>query len=334
MKQLKEAIKNNTFKSVYLFTGEEDYLIQLYVKRIREKVFEGQDAMMNLDQYTVDQKDFEPIIGSLETLPFFAEKRLVILWNMDLFNAKNKEKSNQLTEKLDQLGDTTICIIIEEKIDKRSKLYKKINAIGAVYEFKHLDEKALISYIGRRLSGGNLKISTADAKFLVDMVGYELNILEQELSKIIDYCHGQDIVSKSNIEQIATKHIEAKIFELVDAIGTKKREKALQLYQDMIYLKEPTTRILFMISRQMMLIYQIKLMLFAKKGQQQMASELKIPPFVVNKLIGQSKQFDMKTLRQILAKLLDLEYQFKQGKMDLTMGIEVFILEQNKKATE
>ena len=327
MKQLKEAIKSNTLKPVYLFTGEEDYLIQLYIKHIREKVFEGQDAMMNLDQYNSEQKNFEQVIGSLETLPFFADRRLVILWNMELFQTKNKEKATQLANKLEQLGESTLCLIVEEKIDKRSKLYKTINKYGEIYDFKHLDEKALIKHIGRRLSKNNLKISTTDAKFFVETVGYELNTVEQELSKIIDYCVGQEIVSKLDIEQVATKHIEAKIFELVDAIGTKKREHALQLYQDMLYLKEPTTRILFMISRQIMLIYNIKLMVLAKKGQQQMASMLKIPPFVVNKLIGQSKRFEMAALRQSMAKLLELEYQFKQGEIDLTMGIEIFILE-------
>ncbi len=329
MKQLKEDIKNRIFQPTYLFTGEEKYLLDVYVKRICDKVFEGQDSMMNLDQYTVDQKDFEVVIGSLETLPFFAEKRVVILWNMDLFNSKNKEKANQLAGKLDQLGETAICIVVEDKIDKRSKLYKKINKLGAFYDFKHLNESALIHHIGRRLAKEKLKISTGDAKFFIERVGYELNTIEQELSKVIDYCVGEEIVVREDIIQVTTKHIEAKIFELVDAIGSKKREIALYLYQDMISLKEPPTRILFMISRQMMLIHNIKLMLQGKMGQQHMASELKIPPFVVNKLIGQSRQFDLATLRQILARLLDLEYQFKQGKMDLTMGIEIFILEQS-----
>ncbi len=328
MKQLKEAIKNKVFKPCYLFTGEEAYLIELYVKQICKQVFEGQDPMINLAQYTYEQKNFDEVIGSLETLPFFAERRVVILWNMDLFHTKNKEKANRLVDTLEQIGETTLCILIEEKIDKRSRLYKKINKEGGFFEFKHLTEKELIQHVGRRLNKEGIKISTADAAFLIHRVGYELHTLEQEISKVIDYSIGQKVVTAHDIEQVTTKHIEAKIFELVDAAGNKQREKALALYQDMVYIKEPTTRILFMISRQMMLIHKVKLMQQGKKDQQHMASILKVPPFVARKLIEQSQRFSLEKLERMLAELLMLEYEFKQGKVELTMGIEVFILEQ------
>lgn len=70
MKQLREQIKNKSFSPIYLFTGEEKFLIDVYKERIVESIFEGQDKMMNFDQFNQDNKDIDKIESSLETLPF------------------------------------------------------------------------------------------------------------------------------------------------------------------------------------------------------------------------------------------------------------------------
>lgn len=326
MKVLREQLKTKDFSSVYLFTGEEKFLIDVYVKRFVDTIFEGQDKMMNFDQFNLDNKDIDKIESSLETLPFFADKRVVLLENLDLFGAKNKSRNERITNALSKVSDSTICFIVEDKIDKRNKLYKLVNKSGTFNVFSFLTEKELIQYVARELSKANIKISSGDGKYFIDTVGYELRAISKEVHKLVDYVGSNEVATRQDIEAVCTKHLEAKIFELVDAVGTKNRERALFLYQDMISLKEPVTRILFMISRQISLIYEAKLMREKRMNNGQIAKEIKVPEFVVRKLVAQSERFNHIEIKDTIKQLVDLEYEFKSGRINLETGIELMIL--------
>lgn len=327
MKQLKEHIKSRIFKPVYLFTGEEKYLLDVYLKRMIDIIYDGQDKTMNMDRFNQDNKDFEKILGSLETLPFFADKRVVVLDNLDLFNSKNKSKAEAFIKKMEAVKDTTICFVIEETIDKRIGLFKYINTNGFFCEFSFLDEQELIQFIGRELQRHNIKISTQVAKYFLATVGFELNIINKEISKLIDYLGNEEIVTIEAIDDVCIKHIEAKIFELVDAIGSRQREKAMLLYQDMIAVKEPETRILFMISRQISLIFQVKLLQEKRVNISTIAKKIKVPEFVAKKLVMQSQKFSLNNLNEHIKSLVELEFGFKSGKIELGTGMELFILQ-------
>jgi DNA polymerase-3 subunit delta len=192
--------------------------------------------------------------------------------------------------------------------------------------FSFLTEKELIHYVARKLSKANMKISSRDGKFFIDTVGYELRVISKEVSKLIDYIGDHEIATKADIEAICTKHIEAKIFELVDAVGTKNRERALLLYQDMISLKEPITRILFMIVRQISLIYKVKLMKEKRMNNNDIAKTTIVPEFVVRNLVAQGEKFSHEEIKNIIKQLVELEYESKSGRINLVTGIELMIL--------
>jgi len=330
MKQLREHIKQRSFKHIYLFYGEEKFLIQLYLQRMLEIIFEGQDKTMNLDRFDNETKDQDKILGSLETLPFFAQKRVVLLEGLDLFNSKNKNKAEAIAKKMDAVKETTICFIVEDDVDKRTTLYKNIKENGFISEFLFQDEQELIQFVGRELQKANKKISTADARYFLETVGFELNTLNQEIKKLRDYLGNEEVVKTEDIDAVCTKHIEAKIFELVDAIGSKQREKAMLLYHDMLAVKEPESRILFMISRQLTLIYHAKLLSSKRVSTPSMAKQLKVPEFVAKKIVTQSLKFTQKDLAVNIKNLVELEYGFKSGKIDLDTGIGLAIVQMSQ----
>lgn len=329
MKELKEQLSKKAFSSVYLFTGEEKFLIDVYLTRFLDKIFEGQDKTMNLDQFNVDTKDLEKITSSLETLPFFADKRVVVVRDLGLFE-KKKIFAAELAETLAIVKDTSICFIIETKVDKRSKLYKYINKNGTFHEFNYLKEKELIDYIARELKKHHKKISSRTVSHFLHNVGYDLNSINIELAKLIDYCSEGEVVTEEDIEEVCVKHLESRIFDLVDAIGNKNRKVALNLFYDMLALREPISRILFMISRQINLLFQVKLFALQHYSKQDMAKEVKLPPFVVEKIQRQSNNFEMDRLKKILKKLLDLEFEFKSGRINPETGLELMIIEMSK----
>ncbi len=174
-----------------------------YTNRYIESVFEGQDKMMNLDRFNQDNKDIDRIESSLETLPFFADKRMVVLEYLDLFNSKNKAKMERIMEKLKNIPETTVCMILEDKADKRSKLYKLVKDKGTFHDFTYLSEKELIQYVARELKKHGLKISSYDARHFIDTVGYELRAIAKEVHKLIDYMGADEIVTKKPLMRSA-----------------------------------------------------------------------------------------------------------------------------------
>ncbi|PKM51054.1 MAG: DNA polymerase III subunit delta [Firmicutes bacterium HGW-Firmicutes-7] len=326
MQQLKKQIKDRQIEGVYLFYGEEQYILEAYLDKAVDSVMIGSDRVMNLDVFEAQGNQLDKIIDAMDTLPFLGEKRVVVIKKLELFQAKNASKTDKFIEALGRIPSTTVLFIVEDDVDKRTKLYKKINALGRVLEFKRMGEEDLVQYIADQLNKHNKKIEKAVAKHFIHTVGFDLATIHNELSKLVAYNKDTDIIIRQTIDEICTKSVENRIFDLVDCMGASKRHRALKLYNDLIVLKEPPTRILFMITRQFRLILQTKLLVDGGAPRQEMASRLKLPPFVLDKNIKQAKKFTLQQLKDGLRECLEAEVQMKTGKMEITLGLELLII--------
>lgn len=327
MQQLKKQIKEKQIEGIYLLYGEEQFILNAYLEKVIEAAIFGSDSVMNLDIFEASGTSMDKIIDAMDTLPFLGEKRVVVLKELELFASKNTSKADQLMNALESIPKTTVLLIVEEGIDKRTKLYKKLNTIGKCYEFNRLSEDELVQYIAGQLGKQDKMIEKSVAKHFIHSVGFDLATVHNELEKLIAYCKDTQIISAEAIDLVCTKSVENRIFDLVDCMGTSKRQHALNLYHDLIVLKEPPTRILFMITRQFRLILQTKLLLEKGISRKEIASALKIPPFVLDKNIKQARHFTINQLKQALQECLEAEVAMKNGKMDINLGIELLIIQ-------
>ncbi len=326
MQQLKKQIKEKKIEGIYLFYGEEKFIMNAYLDRTADTALSDSDRVMNLDVFDAPNTDIERTMDAMSTLPFMGEKRVVILKELDLFNSKNSAKVEKLLTALDQLPSTTVLIIQESEIDKRGKLYKKVNTLGRCVEFKPLSEDELVQYIADQLNKKGKKIERSVAKYFVNAIGFDLTIIHNELDKLMAFYEHVEIIERQGIDEICTKSVENRIFELVECMGTSRRQIAMKLYHDLLLLKEPPMRILFMITRQFRLILQAKLLVEQKVDHGTMASKLKVPSFVLEKNIRQSHNFSSLQLKQALQECLEAEVAMKTGKMDIALSIELLIL--------
>lgn len=327
MQQLKKQIKDKQIEGIYLFYGEETYILNAYLEKAIKSIISETDSGMNLDIFEAQGTSMDKILDAIDTLPFLGEQRVVVIKNLGLFTTKFAAKADQLVQVLDKMPKTTVLFIVENEVDKRTKLYKKITALGKPYEFKRLSEEELIQYIADQLGKRGKKLEKSVAKHFIHSVGFDLGMIHNEMDKLIAYNEDEEVISAETIDLICTKSVENRIFDLVDCMGTNKRQLALQLYHDLIVLKEPPTRILFMITRQFRLILQTKLMLEQGMDKQSMASKLKLPPFVMEKNIKQAKQFSAQQLKQALKECLEAEVDMKTGRMDINLGLELLIIQ-------
>ena len=327
MKTIDEDIKSGQFKSIYLLYGEEAYLKKQYKDKLLKAMVAPGDTM-NFSAYEGKGINIKEIIDLAETLPFFADRRVILIENSGFFKGSFEE----LTDYINEAADSTCFLFVEEEIDKRSKLFKSIAKNGKVVEFTTQNEELLTKWILSRLKKENKNITGNDMQLFLTKVGTDMGNIDRELEKLICYTFGRDVITKEDILAITTEQITNKIFDMVNAIADHEEKKALDLYYDLLTLKEPPMRILYLITRQFQILLNLKDMSNKGFDQSSIASKIGIPPFAVRKNQAQAKGFTMERLKQAIYDGVELEEFVKTGRMNDQMAVELFLVKYSKKA--
>lgn len=320
MRQIAEDIKQGNFKQIYLLHGEEAYLRRQYRTRLKDALC-GEDTM-NTHIYEGKDVPVGEIIDLAETLPFLAERRVILISDSGLF----KSGGEQLAEYLSAPNETTVFVFNESEIDKRSKLYKAVQAKGYVAEFGIQDEATLKRWIAGVLGREEKRISESTVQLFLTKTGTDMSNIQMELEKLICYCMDSDVVRDADVEAVCTTRITNHIFAMIDAVSEKKQSVALQLYYDLLALKESPLRILFLIAKQCNTLLQVKSLKAKGHDTRTIASKVGVPPFAVNKYLNQAAKFKASTLRNAVKHCVEAEEAIKQGRMNERMSVEILIL--------
>ena len=274
MQTLNQDIKEKTFKRVYLLFGDEPFLVNSYKKRLREAI--AGDDTMNYNYFEGKGPDVKEIISLADTMPFFAERRLVMVDGSGFFkNSAPEELVNYIAE----IPESTCMVFVESEVDKRNKLYKKVKDNGYAAELKKQDADQLMRWAAGILAKDGKKITRQVMEYFMERTGDDMENIRMELEKLICYTMGREVITKEDVEAVGTVHVTNRIFEMVTAIVAGNTRKAMDLYEDLLTLKEPPMRIMFLIAKQFNQLLQVKEL--AGKGAQkgEIASKVKVPPF-------------------------------------------------------
>ena len=323
---LMEDIKNRQFKKIYLLTGEEVYLRNQYRKRLREALIDPEDTM-NCSVFEGKNVNPREIIDLAETMPFFAERRVILIDDSGF--AKNA--CPDLADYVPEIPESTCIILTESEVDKRGRLYKAIKTHGRIVEFKRQDEKTLIRWILGMAKKEKLQMSEAAVRYLLAKTGNDMENLGQELEKLFCYCMNHTEITATDIDEICTTQIGNHIFDMVDAVAAKEQKKALDYYYDLLTLKEPPMRILYLLTRQFRILMEVKEMDRTGVPPKEIAAKVGIMPFLVGKYRTQAKAFTRKELRGIVEAGVQTEEDVKTGKMGDILSVELFLVQYSSK---
>lgn len=321
MQQLNEDIKSKEFKQVYLLYGEEAYLRRQYREKLQAALLDGGDAM-NSHYYEGKDISLGEVIDLAETMPFFASRRVIVLENTGLFKSGGEKMAEYLTEP----AETTYFVFVEREVDKRSRLYKQVQQSGRAVEFAIQDEKTLKRWIAGILKKENMQITEKNAEYFLEKVGTDMENIRAELEKLICYCMGKEVVEQEDIDSICTTRISNHIFDMVTAIGDKQTKKALTLYYDLLALKEPPMRILFLIARQCNTLLQVKQLKNKGFDNKKIGEKTGLPGFVAGKYVQQAAKFKEKELKKAVETCVEAEEAVKMGRMNDNMSVELLIM--------
>lgn len=321
MKDLIEDIRKKEFQKVYLLCGEEPYLRQLYKKKLTEAVLPEGDTM-NLSVYTGKNVDPKAVIDQAETMPFFADKRLILLEDTGFF----KNASPELADYIKSMPDTTCMVFVEEEVDKRGKLYKAVKSVGRIVEFGRQDERSLMRWILSSVKKEGKQITESAMRLFLEKAGDDMGNIQMELEKLFCYTLDKNEIRPEDVEEICITRTENKIFDMIRAVAQKQQKKAMDLYYDLLALKEPPMRILFLIARQFNQLLQMKELKNQGYDQNSIASRMKIQPFIVKNSWRQMESFTYEELEQAVRECVEVEEAVKTGRMNDQMSVEMLIV--------
>lgn len=321
MKSVQEDIKSGQFKKVYLLYGSEGYLRQQYKQMLLNALMPEEDTM-NTAFYEGKGINVNEVIELAETMPFFAERRVIVLQNTGFF----KNKCDELADYIGSLPEYLCMVFVEEEADKRGRMYKAVKKAGRVTEFGAQDMKTLERWVLGRLNKEGKKITQKDMGLFLTMTGDDMGNIASELEKLLSYTIGRSVVDRADIEAVCTPQLENKIFDMVRAVTDRQQEKALQLYYDLLSLKEPPMRILFLLARQFNQLLQVKEMVGHGHGNSEIASKLKLPPFAVKNTVICAKKYSSEELRQAVQDCIDSEEDVKTGHLGDVLSVELLIV--------
>lgn len=331
--------------SVYLLYGEETYLLEARLKKIKKEFGE---LIQGINYIPIDESNVGNLISDIETPAFGYAQKLLIARNTGLFKKEKKtaskakttakktkiktEEALPLTEKIanylaanaKELQDEITLVFVEEEAEKNT-LYQTIEKVGEVKEFALLKLPELVTNLRKVAAAYEVNIDDNVAKYLVECCGTNMQDLMNEIRKLIEYVGKGGTIKKEDIDKLCIKQIQAVIFDLTDNLGKKDIPKALNILSGLVANKEPLQKILVTLYNHFKKLYIVKI---AESYHKDLATAMNLKPnqmFLTVKYKNQAKYFEEAELRKIIEELIDLDANYKIGLIDLSIGLEAIL---------
>ncbi len=320
-RQINEDIKSGNFKPCYLIYGDEAYL-RLQNRDKLKKALLGSGDAMNLQYYEGAGINPAGVIDMAETLPFFAERRVIVIEESGFF----KSGCPELAEYLKNPAETCAFLFVESAVDKRKDMYKAVHKIGLDICCETPDDEMLTKWIVSRLNAENKRITARTVAYLKERVGTDMANMVNELDKLVSYTLGRDEITIEDVDAVCANWLSSRIFEMTDAIVVKNQKKAMEIYYELLALKTSPEQILALVSRQFNLLMITKDMLERGQPQKAIASAIGLPPFIASKYMGWAKDYSTTDIKNTLDMCLESDALVKSGKLDRIISIEMIIV--------
>ncbi|MCI9085268.1 MAG: DNA polymerase III subunit delta [Clostridia bacterium] len=328
--KLKKQIKENKLSPLYVLYGEEDFLRDIYVKRIIECVPDGGFPEFNHIRLSGADVPFSEYDDAWESFPMMTDKKLIHIKDSGIFSSKRntggagtEEKKEFWSEKLARISDDTVVIFDESSVDKRSALYKAAIKAGTAVEFNYLSDADLVTWVVKQCLNAKKRMSKENAYYLVTLCDPGLGNINNELKKLLDFCAEE--IYKSDIDRVVSKSMQVIVFELTDAIMTGNVNKAFSTLNGLKTVKESAFNVMYLMLSSFEKMLKAKVMEYASQGE--IASELGVAPFVARKYIESARGFSEDSLVWMVRRVAELDLAIKEGRVDEWTALEQYVTE-------
>ena len=287
--------------TVYLLLGDDEEKKSRSVEKLR--------AGRTVEAYDASETGPETLVSACNSYSLFGEGPFVVLRDLDAWNAAQKAV---IVDYLNDPSPGSDLILLGKKLGAREKLLSAVKNSGEVHTFDQPKGKALIRWLVGHAKKMELNLPEDVAEDLVNRCSGDKIRLLQETEKLALYGDNRT-ATHEDVADLCPPDIQSNIFAFVDSLAAGQRDKALALLEDLIFTGEPPLRLTFMIRRQFQLVARSRALVERGTPQKEIASQLKVPPFVARKLEEQGRKLDEEDLERALAQIQDLEGGLKGG---------------------
>lgn len=326
--QLKADIKSGSFHRMYIFYGEEHYLLEHYQRQLKKKLTDGPAEDFNYHRFTEETWDIGALSEAAEAIPMMSPSSLIEIIDIDPFSRPESERQ-ALTELMSGLPDYCTVVWIFDAVpwkpDKRmKKLWSAISAAVQV-EFVKQPESQLIPWIRRHLATGQKTISDNVCRYLILQTGGSMATLYAELQKLMAYSD-QPEITKSDVDSVVIPVVEAVIFDITKDIGAQNFDGALGKLRDLLRQETEPIAINAIIGRQLRQLYGAKVLMEHRKGPYDLMRLYGTWESAAKELYNQAGHFSKRTLRQGMGLSAETDYAMKTSGGGQAQLLEMMIL--------
>lgn len=330
---LESEIKKNSIANGYVFCGLDEELIKSSIDPIIKKVVDKDFLDLNFIEIDGLTSTFDEIENACETLPFFGDKKVVLVYRANFLKDKpDKEGAKTYTEILKYIKDLpqhTILIMYYLFNDKRDtpKKNKKLSTLDKYVKVVHCDKLKKDKYykkIEDIFKENGRTIGKVQLKYFADKVQNNFDIIKREIDKLDCYALGREL-TKEDIDKLIPNKSEDDIFDLVEYISLRKVEKAIDLLDELLFKADQHMLIISSIGNHFKRLYEIKTYLLKGKKLEFFMSKYRLPQFVCEKLMNQASKFSLKQLNQLIKVCVNTEIKLKSSTTDKQMEMELML---------
>ena len=324
--ELKKQLGEKKVSGLYLFFGEEVYLIDFYIKKIKELVPDMGFPDFNFLQFDGKTASLREIGDAIDGFPMMTDKRLIIINDSGAFASKASAEAKDFYLTVpDILQEDTVLVFRETEVDKRGSVYKAVSKKGKAVEFAHLSDGDLITWVIREASSHRKKITRDNAELLVGISDRSIETLKNEIEQLSAYA--EEEISAAIIDKLASRSMEARAFDLCDFIAAGDSDRAIRLFYEIKTNEQSAYPVIYLLYSSFEKSLKAQLLNSSGEPAPSMMQAIGASMFALKKYLNTAKHFSRKNLMYILKLIPELDLSIKRGEIEQWQAAEKLIFE-------
>ncbi len=326
---LKQNIREKTPGRLYVFFGEETFLLEHYLGQLKKLVLDPLTESFNYHRFNTETFDVTAFSEAVENLPMMAEYTLVQVEDIDLFKMSESDRDRMAAALADIPEYCTVVFVYTAapwKPDKRmKKLWESIEKSGLVVEFAKQDQRDLIAWVTRHFAARQKKISTELCAYLIDITDGTMTSLLGEIEKICAYS-GSDQICKADIDAVTEPVLDAVVFQMTDFLSAGRYDEALQKLQQLLKMQQEPLAILGAVGSHFRRLGAARTLLDNRKNSADLQKLCGLPDYPARKTMEAARRFSASFCRRASELVLETDFRIKTSYDDPQRLLELLLL--------
>ncbi len=333
VEQLNKIIKSGQMSGIFLFYGEEQYLLEKKLDAIAKKIITSGTESFNLFKFEGKSASAPEIISAVDQFPQMSQMKLVLVKNSGMFNNATYTDFKLIKGLAEKIPSDTCLIFTEHSFDKKKlKNISFIEENGGIVNFEYIPAGKLEIWLAESLKKEGKTILDKDIAYIIRLCGQSLAKLSMECEKLVNYVGDRAKITREDIDAVVDKTVEYRVYDMLDNIIEGRGAKAQEQLKYLRDTREEPIYILGLMMSRLSELLMCKLLYEDGLRAEEISEyfDFKRPAFVVKKTIEESRRFGERYLKRMLDKGLYYDLECKQGRLLPWVAVEMYLAELTK----